>query len=1372
MPLKTFLYLKIILFVFIFNISSAQKVTIPSPKYPELFKSIPTIESNTPEWAKLMYSSEPNVRKIETAYALYYKEHPYQKNTHIQNYKHFMRIVFSENYVQKDGSLLAPVKTAMHKRSPNKFQKHFAELRSTATANWKFIGPFETYQRDGVTKIDSQVNVFCIDQSQSNPNTLIAGTETGAVFISTDKGDTWHDTADELGVGRGISAVAIDPSDDKILYFAQGNSFFKSTDKGGTWSEIHSLDFLLLTDISINPNNGNDILTAGDSGLFRSTDGGSSWSRIISDKCWDIERKTNDSNTVYVAKSNATSNITEIWKSLDNGLNFSPRTTGWFTPTNFRAATNSGARLAVTEADPNRLYVLLLGTDISYNDDVNFLGVYRSDDAGESWILPYDGNNDGVMDNDPGGPYSNTDWCLSCFGFSDTLTGGGNYDQGFYNASIDVSDEDPDLLLVGMLNLFQSSNGAGNFSAWGGYICNGDCPENKQHPDIQEIKINGNDVWVASDGGINLYNKNFIFQDVKIKGMNATENWGFGQGWNEDLIIGGRYHNGNGVYRPSFTDGKFIYAGGGEEATGYVSADSRVSRFSDIPDLIVPQQLGDPFQYSEVNLNMYPNESYYDLKKRSEIVNHPVYNNVHYLGKDNNLWKTTDSGASYTLVKSFGNNDLDVLQSIEIPRDDPNFIYVSQLLDISERGSIVWKSTDGGATWTKIRTSLNIENQRVILQVAEDDKNEVYLAYGNSDNSNKKVFKSLDGGNTWTNITTNTLDKLIQHLIIQNGTDGGVYAVTDTNVYYRNNTMTDWTPYGDGLPTRKRFNKLLPFYRDGKMRGATYNRGYVETPLYERFKPIAQPLANSEFKYCTKDTIYFDDYSILNHAGATWQWDFPGASYVSSNTARNPKVVYETKGNYDVTLTVTDGNMNTDTKTIREMIKFQEDLCQTSSLDNNALNMERTGNNYASITDIDLDNLSNFTVSAWIKPDTSIQKDYASIFTAISDDGSVCGINFRENNELGMHWEGDQWWWSTGLYVPTDQWSYIAMVVTPTNVTLYLNEQKAVRTFNTGIANLGNARIGSYVGRIDRNYDGLIEEIAIWDKSLTEKEIRKNRHLFKDTSAPNLKAYYQCNTIISGKIFDLINLKHMSVLGNVTLQNSTAPVASGVSQKLSITATGEYNFDVPGVSLNFNSGTTPNGDVYISKLNALPHSSNFETVTNNSYWIINNYGTNKTFTGLNNIAFNALGDLSTATASDFSLFNRPSNDDTLSGWGTSITATPAIDYGKEKLDFVSTSINSFGQFVMNYEGGSTLNLPSLEIKPKEFPKALMKNKQLSFDHLTANKYHISIYSISGKEVIKHTVLDNHIDMSPFANGVYFYWIETESNLFSGKFISK
>ncbi len=72
------------------------------------FKTVPAIDNATPEWAVEMYSSNPNVLKVDFDYSHYYQIHTFEKNIHTQNYKHWRRFV--DEYVDGDGHIIVPGK--------------------------------------------------------------------------------------------------------------------------------------------------------------------------------------------------------------------------------------------------------------------------------------------------------------------------------------------------------------------------------------------------------------------------------------------------------------------------------------------------------------------------------------------------------------------------------------------------------------------------------------------------------------------------------------------------------------------------------------------------------------------------------------------------------------------------------------------------------------------------------------------------------------------------------------------------------------------------------------------------------------------------------------------------------------------------------------------------------------------------------------------------------------------------------------------------------------------------------------------------------------------------------------------------------------
>jgi hypothetical protein len=120
--------------------------------------------------------------------------------------------------------------------------------------------------------------------------------------------------------------------------------------------------------------------------------------------------------------------------------------------------------------------------------------------------------------------------------------------------------------------------------------------------------------------------------------------------------------------------------------------------------------------------------------------------------------------------------------------------------------------------------------------------------------------------------------------------------------------------------------------------------------------------------------------------------------------------------------------------------------------------------------------------------------------------------------------------------------------------------------------------------------------------------------------------------------------------------------------------------------MTFASGTYPNGELATTRLNIAPDSvlAN-QNAFNNKYWIVNNYGTNATFTGVvNNLTFSNLNIIN-STASNYKLYKRTSNA-FLNNW-TLVDVADAVTTGANGSITFNTglSMNSFSQLAI-FEG--------------------------------------------------------------------------------------
>ena len=78
-------------------------------------------------------------------------------------------------------------------------------------------------------------------------------------------------------------------------------------------------------------------------------------------------------------------------------------------------------------------------------------------------------------------------------------------------------------------------------------------------------------------------------------------------------------------------------------------------------------------------------------------------------------------------------------------------------------------------------------------------------------------------------------------------------------------------------------------------------------------------------------------------------------------------MIYTTPGNYDVTLTITDGAGETSTRTIQNMITVGQNYCATEPDPQQALSCE-VPSQYVSNETVNINNITNFTFTGWVKP--------------------------------------------------------------------------------------------------------------------------------------------------------------------------------------------------------------------------------------------------------------------------------------------------------------------------------------------------------------------------------------------------------------------
>ena len=148
---------------------------------------------------------------------------------------------------------------------------------------------------------------------------------------------------------------------------------------------------------------------------------------------------------------------------------------------------------------------------------------------------------------------------------------------------------------------------------------------------------------------------------------------------------------------------------------------------------------------------------------------------------DGGVWKTPDAGVVWTPI--FDNQPVGSIGALAVAPSDPRIIYAgtgeSDIRSNLASGDGVYKSTDGGETWQNV----GLRDSRQISRIVIDPRNAevVYVgvlghAYG--PNEERGVYKSSDGGAHWTKVLYQSAEVGVSDLAIASGAPNILFAGT------------------------------------------------------------------------------------------------------------------------------------------------------------------------------------------------------------------------------------------------------------------------------------------------------------------------------------------------------------------------------------------------------------------------------------------------------------------------------------------------------------------------------------------------------------------------------------------------------------------
>ncbi|NOX86145.1 MAG: PKD domain-containing protein [Chlorobi bacterium] len=738
---------------------------------------------------------------------------------------------------------------------------------NSSSGDWSSMGPDQT--SGGYAGLG---RLNCVGFSPSDNNKIYVGAAAGGVWKTTDGGSTWSPVSDSIAA-LGISdIVVVEKNGVETVYIGTGDrdhsdtysvGVLKSSDGGATWNTT-GLDwtqnqFKLINRMIVDPDAPDTIYAATTDGLYQTVDGGTSWSLKTGTIFIDIEFQPGNTAQIYGSNKSG-----QVYRSTNYGNSWT------------QVMSISGGKrteIAVTADNSSVVYALVA------NSSSGLKGIYKSTNGGASFSLVYNA-------------YNLLGW--NCSG------SGGTSGQGWYDLCIASDPNDENTVFVGGVNTWKSSDGGTTWNVSNHWW--GDCSVPAVHADKHYLKYqNGTStLFECNDGGFYKTSNGGSTWTHLGSGLVISQMYRLSVSQTaSDEVIAGLQDNGT----KAMLSGTWNDVIGGDGMECLIDYTDENTQYGELYFGDIRRTTNHWVSKTSITYGISGNAAWvtpYIIDKNDHATLYVGYQDV---------WKSTNQGNSWTQLSGWYGN---TLRSLAIANNS-DYIYAATL-------TTLYKTTDGGTTWTNITSGLPVSSSNIsYISVKDDDPNTVWVSF--SGFNSHGVYETTNGGSSWANISTG-LPQLPVNCVIQDtsATDVVLYAGTDVGVYVKDGS-NNWAAFYDSLPNVV-VTELDIYYdsnpANSKIRAATFGRGLWESDLYSTVAaPVADFVADNTTPYTT-DTVTFTDLSTNSPTAWSWEITPTTITYVdgTDSTFQNPKIVFDSAGLYTVSLTASNaGGSDTETKT-------------------------------------------------------------------------------------------------------------------------------------------------------------------------------------------------------------------------------------------------------------------------------------------------------------------------------------------------------------------------------------------------------------------------------------------------------------------------
>ena len=653
---------------------------------------------------------------------------------------------------------------------------------------WRCIGPHRGGRTVGAVGVPSQPNVFYI------------GVNNGGVWKTNDFGRTWKPIFDDQPTGS-IGDIVVSPSNPNVIYVGSGeglqrpdlsvgDGIYKSTDGGTTWQNIGLKNAQQIGGLAIDPKNENRLFVAAlghpyganeERGVYRTTDGGKIWERVLykdeNTGAIQVTIDPNNSNIVYAdmwagqqgpwengAWNGAASGL---FKSIDGGNTWKKLTTGL--PTTEQGLARIG--FCIAPSNSNRMYATV--------EAGKYGGIYRSDDAGETWAL------------------MNPD---------ERLWGRGN---DF--AEIKADPKNADIVYSADVVTWKSIDGGKTWAAFRG------APGGDDYHRIWINPDNSNIMLIASDqGAIITVNGGETFSSwynqptAQFYHVSADNDFPYN-------VYSGQQESGSVCIASRGNDGQITYREWhpvAAEEYGYVVADPLN------PNIVYGGKISRYDKRNGQSQNISPEavrSGKYRFIRTAPVLFNPIdKKTLYYAG--NVLFKTMDGGNKWNIISpDLSRESWDIPGSVGIytkedmkkmPRRGVIYTVAPSYVDINTiwcgtDDGLIHVTKDGGKTWANVTPpSITSWSKVSLMDASHTDVNTAYAAVNRirCDDQRPHIYKTTDGGKTWTEIVNGLPNDPINVVKEDPIRKGLLFAGSERAVYVSFDDGANWQSLRLNMP--------------------------------------------------------------------------------------------------------------------------------------------------------------------------------------------------------------------------------------------------------------------------------------------------------------------------------------------------------------------------------------------------------------------------------------------------------------------------------------------------------------------------------------------------------------------------------------------